>query len=356
MPGSQFSTSENLLNQTLQRLDSTLEQQTATAVTGLKLPNFSGSNGEDIYEFLNKFKLATFALSEKHKCLAINKCLLGTANTWAKSKIKKHIIEAQWKSIKTALIERFGPADPNLRKREKLSKLKFESNSNLTLLGYVEKFTSQYRKAYQVHKDADAIIALRLNLPFNVIKSLNLLDDNWSTYTDIEQLLKLIRRYETNILPFEETKEQPSMVLGKDGIKELLNQLRSEFNFQQQQRESQPKELLGVLHAQDKSDPKRLDRYRYHPRPYHQGQRYSNKRRWSEYNPNQGHNSNQSNKYLKLTNKNMSTVKQSDANAQLEAPKSNNNYTRNKLGPPSACYICGGDHWNRDCPKNNNLN
>lgn len=47
----------NPLNSTLHRLDLTLEQQTATAVSGLHLPTFSGKANEDVFDFLNKFKL-----------------------------------------------------------------------------------------------------------------------------------------------------------------------------------------------------------------------------------------------------------------------------------------------------------
>lgn len=343
------SLSDEPLNATLQRLESTLEQHNATAVTGLILPTFSGKAQEDVFEFLNKFKLATFALSDRNRCLAFNKCLVGTANIWAKSNIKKAILEGKWKPIKKALIERFGPADLTLKHREKLGQMKYHKQGDSTLIGFVERYVVQYKKAYKSHGDADAIIALRLNLPSTIIKSLNLLDDSWSTLDNCAELYKLIRRYESNILPFEETEENSNLILGKEGIKELLNQLREEFKSKQE-----PNQLLGAMNrgpSQSQSQDN-LDKYRYKKRFDRQSPQNGFKREYQG-DPKSSYNSN-NDKLQRLAIQSAPNSNQFDN----ENPNrlDGNNYVRlNK--PPSPCYYCKGNHWNRDCDRRNrNLN
>lgn len=332
----------NPLNSTLQRLDLTLGQQTATAVSGLNLPTFSGKPLEDIFEFLTRFKLATFALSDKHRCLALNKCLATTANTWAKTNIKKTIIEGQWKLAKKALIDRFGPADVTLKYRERLSLMKYENNKDMTLIGYVEKYVALYKKAYKSHTDADAIISLRLNLPASIIKNLNLLDDSWSSLAECDQLYKLIRRYEENIMPFEDKTSQPGMILGKDGVKELLDQLRSEFKTHQK-----PPEHLGAIKAEQPQIKQNLDRFRY--------QRYNNNFRGKprylrgNYNCRYEQRPNQEATSSKIALEGEQKSSQDKTLSSNDQVIDNKSQRPNK--PPSPCYFCNGDHWNSDCSK-----
>lgn len=342
---------EGPLNSTLQKLDLTLEQQTATAITGLNLPIFSGLANEDVNEFLSRFKLATFVLSDKHRCLALNKCLAGVANTWAKTNIKKALSEGHWKIAKHALIERFGPADNVLKHREQLNSMNYQATQLTTLLGYVEKFISVYKKAYTKQDDSDAIMSLRLNLPHHIIRSLNLLDDNWSKYSSCDELYKLIRRYEQNIMPFEHLTPQTQSVLDKEGVKELLTQLRSEFCLTQQ-----PRELLGAIAtSQDQTNNIRLEKYRYPPRsnrkPYFGKRKYP----YSDQQPSLT-TSNQDHKQPKLaieSNQNSQMINQSEQSYAIQ----NNEMQRDRFRherrnkPPSPCYYCGGDHWNSDCQK-----
>lgn len=346
--------SEGPLNSTLARLDSTLEQQTATTVTGLHLPTFSGKPFEDVTDFINRFKLSTFALSDKHRCLALNKCLAGTANIWAKTNIKKAILEGQWKPIKKALLERFGPTDFTLKHREKLSSMKYESGGDTTLIGYVEKYLNQYQKAYKSHTDADAIISLRLNLPTSIIRNLNLLDDTWASFTDSSELYKLIRRYEDNIMPYEKDQDA-SGTLGKEGVKELLNQLRNEFGSQI----NQTREMFGAIqeqvskNVQSQPNNANLDRYRY---VSNNGFRPFNQRRfWPK--RDQNIDTRQiANKQPRLAIDNKPSASENNANSHYTGhPMSMINQDRGK--PPSACYYCQGDHWNSECPSRQvNLN
>lgn len=335
-------TEENCLNATLEKLNSTFEQQTATAVSGLTLPQFTGLHNEDVHEFISKFKLATFVLSDKHRCLALNKCLAGTANTWAKANIKRALAEGQWKVAKKALIDRFGPSNLIFKHRELLNNMSYQGPQSITLLGYIEKFISLYKKAYNSQSDKDAIMSLRLNLPNHIIRNLNLLDDGWTSYNSCSELYKLVRRYEENIMPFEQS-SQPQVVLDQNGIKELLTQLRQEFRPQQQ--------LLGALKTEqlhtDKPD---LDRYRYQPRQQFYKRKYQNNRRQFQSSPSdpnkprlQIENNNELDK-----NKQVTFAEQPSGSRPVFEPNSRSRK------PPSPCFYCGNDHWNSDCPKRAN--
>lgn len=352
MPDNQLGNSneDSPLNSTLQKLDSTLEQQTATAISSINLPTFAGLQNEDVREFLNRFKVATFVLSDKHRCLALNKCLAGTANTWAKANIKAALAGGQWKIVKKAFVERFGPADVILTHREKLNSMRYQDSSLTTLLGYVEKFIAQYKKAYTSQSDSDAIMSLRLNLPNTIIRSLNLLDDTWSKYTSCADLYKLVRRYEENIMPFEQANKQQA-VLDKAGVKELLNQLRTEFMPQQQARE-----LLGAIAITQKSNDKQnFDKYRYQSQP----RRIFYKRRYP-YSEQQSQQtaSNLHHKQSKQASiETLSSDKHHDADKQLIQSDTGVNPYKRPNKPPSPCYYCAGDHWNSDCSRRaKNLN
>lgn len=208
------------LNDTLQGIRETLRltslsnaQQSAVSINFLKVPEFSGKPDEDVSEFLKKYKVATSMLTDEQKCLSLTRALIGSAAIWSKT-IKSLCSEGKWKEVQKALKDRFGPADRNIRLREKLAKMSYMPSTH-TLQSYVEAYEDLYKKAFNEQGGADIIQALRVNLPDRVIRGLNYLDDSWSSYKGMEDFYKLIKRYEANIQPYEKNEDNLSKQLDR---------------------------------------------------------------------------------------------------------------------------------------------
>ena len=102
----------NAMEATWHKLTSSLNQYAASSLASVILPEFKGAPNEDVHDFLCKFKKATATFNDELKCLALQKALSGAAQVWAKHNLKVEFNVGDWKTAKSALIERFGP--PNL--------------------------------------------------------------------------------------------------------------------------------------------------------------------------------------------------------------------------------------------------
>lgn len=336
------------LNSTLRKLDNTLEQQTAAAVSGMTLPIFKGQSNEDVHDFIRKFKLATFALSEKHRCLALNRSLSGSANCWAKSNIREAIINGNWKAIKKALIERFGSSDTALRYRLKLNEMRYDPKNSITLLGYAEIYLRAHSKAHNNQNEQDGILSLKLNLPNNVIRSLNVLDDKWHKYNSHSELFALIKRYELNILPYESNEEDKDKLIDGKLILEALNELRRE----RQDDIKDTKAALAIMSATKSTEkPRDPERYRYNPNPRFKYYQRNNYNKQPYRNSNRTHEPD--NKKPKFDKAQPFAIT-NDSQANQPAHILNGSF---QPKPPYPCRFCGQDHFHKDCPtRDNNLN
>lgn len=258
------------LNETLQKLSGSINQQAAASINSISVPEFKGLPEEDVYEFIKRFKMATLTLSDEYRCLALNKALRGAALIWAKANIKHLIVAADWSTIKKALYERFGAPDRVLRHREKLVNLKFIEGQS-TLIAYIESYIDLYRKAYDEYKDADVILSLRLNLPPKIVGGLNSLNDRWTELRSLSQFLDLIKRYETKILPYEPKVDQNGNSLTKETLYSMFKELRGAINedLKKYKEEIKPEaQALAVLAHSPPPKPYRNERPSYNR--YHQ--------------------------------------------------------------------------------------
>ena len=191
------------LDQTLQFLGKTIEQQSAASINNISVPEFRGQPHEDVKDFLRRFKLATLTLPDNYRCLAITKSLRGAAAIWAKNNIKQDILEGDWKAIKRAMVARYSSIEDEISLRQQLHKMTFNENTS-SLMSYVEVFAATYRRAFSEHSDKELIEAININLPNKVVRSLNLMNDAWTDFEHITDLYKLIKRYESRIQPYED--------------------------------------------------------------------------------------------------------------------------------------------------------
>lgn len=340
-----------IAEQTLQRLTESMLQQAASAISAIAVPEFHGKPNEDVRAFLNRFKVATLALNDELRCLALNKALCGAAHVWAKTNIKNLMLIGDWKQIKRALVARFEAQDRELIYRGKLSKMTFDPEES-TLTAYVEAFMDCHRKAHKGGSDKDAIKALKINLPNNIIRNLNLLNDNWSEFSSSDPLFGLIKRVESNIIPYEPKDESNVDKLTTESLTRILKEFKDNLVASKKEKEEEKNENTEALAAIRQVDrPDRPEaRTRVQPigyRPYRgafQGRkpgpiynnRYDQGRRFREdYRPFKP----------RETRVNPEERMESPSKEKLQEA-----YYSRYGKPPGPCQICGEGHFNRHCP------
>lgn len=385
--------SDQDLNSTLDKLSASINQQAIASINNLIVPEFRGLPEEDVCDFIERFKMATLALSENHRCLALNKALKGAAMTWAKANIKSFMATANWKAIKKLLVERFDYPDRTMRFKERLAKLKYDPETT-TLMSYVEAFITLHKRAHGFREsdsasDADAIQALKLNLPDRIVKGLNYLDDRWMDSSNIGDLIKIIHRYETKIMPYEGKEDPSCSPITKDELlsvfkelKSLKDQVKSDLDKHREQITSETKALatittqaVRVQHPNNvqQSTPRLFnnDRSRFNNRPnrYQANQRppkanhsSDNKRpRYDQYD-----HSNRFNYKKPIESQSKPDQSATDANKYQNTSSTPTSTGQDKLVSeyearygklPGPCYHCSGVHFNKHCPLvSSNLN
>lgn len=356
----------DLMNATLQQLSESISHQASISINSIQIPEFRGLPSEDIHAFLKRFKFATSTLSEEHRCQALNKALKDAAMIWAKANLKEFLRQADWSSIKHLLIERFGTGDRRIRYMEKLSNLKFDPKQS-TLLSHVENYLATHSKAFSGQSESDAIQSLRINLPDQVVKGLNQLNDKWIDFRQASELYDLIKRYERNIMPYE-SRETENNSITAEALKNMLTEFKDSITKQwDQKRIAEVKtenQQLAVISSQKPSRPLDHKRYQYQ-RPRYQnkgfGQPRFRKQNYQDRNRYQDRNYNTNKRHFHVGTSRDSKPLLGQAQLAIEdqqrnrgAEKDNNDPSAAyyaKFGkPPYPCKYCNGNHLQRHCP------
>lgn len=355
----------SLTDSTLAKLAHSLDSYAASAITSLAVPEFGGSPGEDVREFLAKFKTATITLSDDMKCLAIQKALKGSAKIWAKENLKSNFLGQEWKPIKQALIKRFEGANAELRHLERLNQLKYEPTQD-TLLSYIEKYVYLYRLAHTPCGDNDIIRALKINLPRQVQKALNILDDNWTICNDVRTLYSLARRAEEKILAYDTTDDEGTQVRANEMAK-LLKEVREIITKKPlNAQETEDQGALALISSQtnrERNEPARpLVPREGQYRGYYSGYQRPNPRGYNsanQYRSNNGRYQNENSDrrllipadnrtrdlVVRRNNEPFEVRPEPDINSELVEA-----YYARYGKPPGPCQICQLPHYNRHCP------
>lgn len=352
---------------TLSKLADSINQYAASAITSLVVPEFRGSPEEDVKEFIGKFKTATITLSDEMKCLALSKALSGSAKIWAKENIKSNLLSGNWKAAKKLLKERFAALDSDLKNLEKLGKLKHDPGKE-TLISYLEKYSAYYKSAHKEAKDTDIIRSLKLNLPRNVIRGLNMVNDEWANLKEMKDLYVLARRVEDKILAYEDPEQSVSSTKAED-ITKMLKEMKEILKHKQEAKEEpqQPSETVAAM-----SFPNNYQKYQ---RPYNNNQNFNRPRHYDQ-RSRQGYNNGARNHqsfqrpiYRKVYNQRRTdypskklAIDNAPQNGAIEdKPRGTLNdraaeasvielYYKRYGKPPSPCQLCKGEHFNRHCP------
>lgn len=166
------------------------------------LPEYHGRPNEDIEKFLREFSRATTALTQRQKCVALKKALVGDASIYLKNYLKPQILQGDWKLLKESLRKRFSLIEPSLLYRTELNKMTFDPSRD-TLLGYVDRYAKLYKKIHSEVKDLELIQDISLNLGQRIVLKLNQLSADWKSIDKFEIFRDLISRLERDIMALE---------------------------------------------------------------------------------------------------------------------------------------------------------
>lgn len=338
---------------TLSKLAESLNQYAASALTNLNVPEFRGSPGEDVRDFLGKFKDATLTLNDDMRCLAITKALTGSAKIWAKENLKTELRDSKWKDITRALKARFGGPNADMENLEKLGKLKFDPSTD-TLLSYLERYAAIYRRAHKNAADSDIVRSLKLNLPRNVQRGLNMFNDDWTELKNVKDLYALARRVEDKLLAYEQQDSQDKLMKAEE-LTKLIKDVK-ELITRNEKKDPDPKtstEALAIVRHQSASNGQENTKYhgdrsgkysKRYDQPYI-GNQYNNRTYAPRYpRDNLKRNAGQ------VRDNNLPYSKRPRNEAQGAVGTLVEAYDIRYGKPPGDCQICRGHHYHRHCP------
>lgn len=340
--------------------------QQVSAISGINIPEFGGLPGEDVIEFLNRFKTATFILSDELKCVALKKAFVNPARIWAKDNLKEIIATGDWKSAKKAILARFEAADYQERYHQKLANMRYDPKA-INLRSYIESYAACFKKAHKTADDKSIIESLVQNLPNNIKHTLNLLSETWRNMKSLSDLYPVIKRAEQEILPYAPKDQEPAERLDVTTMAKMLKQMQDEFK----------KDCLEKIKAETKASSEEaiaaIGRFQAQQPPVSR-----------PYPRNDGRNPfqtsyNRSNNYnaTRPPRRDFTQMDNNDQSQQRRPPQpmlanqlnfgQDNRFNGSrpntqelkaayeaKFGPPPGpCHYCGQHHFNRHCPYTN---
>lgn len=384
------------MDETITKLYESMAQQSQiAAINGINPPEFSGRPKEDVNEFLKRYENITFALNEENKCLLLKKALVGSASIWAEDNINELIKAGNWIEVKRKLVDRFEIAEDQQRYQQKLASMHYDPNVT-TLRSYIEEFAACFKKAHKGADDKSIIGNIAQNLPDDVRFALSIASDSWRQKDKLDDLYVIVKRVEQTLLPYAPKEKDTSAQIDTNRIAKLFKDMQDNFKkdcieaIKKETQKADKEEIVaavGLDRTPNKSGSSndnngRATTYRntrFSPNKYDNsrfnGNRsYANRNQFkaNQYNQDRfSRNFTRNNSYPGNKNFQAGTSRDDQVAAQaqplLPRAASNNSepasqvnksspqdlaeaYYKKHGKPPSPCWFCQGDHYNRHCP------
>lgn len=132
----------------------------------------------------------------------MKRSLVGDAGIHAKNYLKAALSAEDWKEVKRLLRDRFLPSGRELANRTELRNMAYNRQTS-TLLGYVDRFGSLYKKVHPKADDAELISDVSLDLGPEFIRQLGRLSPDWQLLKSFEAFRTIIGRMEDDITASE---------------------------------------------------------------------------------------------------------------------------------------------------------
>lgn len=160
------------------------------SVTSIAVPRFDSYS--DAYD---QFERVTSSLTDDQKLLVLPKAFpVDCHRSWYGTELAP-LIKANKTWVKSKITERFSATGLEDKHFSRLKELKFDPESDQSLLSYVEDILYSYRRAYPNEQDISALKYIRLSLPPSLRAKLNLYAD-FKNAQDINTLKAAIKDYD----------------------------------------------------------------------------------------------------------------------------------------------------------------
>lgn len=374
---------QSQLQQSFQEMLSQLSGATlSSALIHLVPPTFSGGPDEDIHDWIERFEQVTLSLPSEQKNLLLDKAFIKAARAWFREELRPKLPTTDWTTSKREILEHFSGKTPQVRAYEKLMKLTYRPDRHASILYYIDEYTYLYKQAYPIHQQSEIVRAVVLSLPPNIKAKLNYMQD-LSAITTVDVLKKTAKRYDQDGVEDQPNSGPVDFEMFNQSLKQAVKELS-------EQQILATKETLAAFMGKQMPDNAEVEE----PTEEHicfarNGQRYNNPARNGQTNSNSGFRGDRQEyrnqpvcrcngaaySYDRRTYRNERPAYRNDRPAyrndqqtyrNVRPAYDNNRPTyqnnpngnnRGEQGPPAPCYSCGGDHWNRQCPRRQqNLN
>lgn len=341
--------------------------------TTIKPPTFSGERSQDVVEWLDDYEQATSGLTEQTKRQILPSAFTKVARAWFKDELKPVIDQLDWEQIKDIILKRYRPNQEDYY-IEQLNNLKFKDDSTQELASFVDQRIHISRLAYPGLGEREIVRDTILAMSPKVRTYLNLMCDT-AGLTKVKDLKTLVARYDMKVDIPSPRDTVPTIDqslfenLLKSAVDKTVEKLKivpqTEVAAVARRPEPPPPKKTREVPIQQVSGEQQVTCHcQCQPSINAQGQPIRNMRPWQNqvpayrepyqpypYFPSQFIQPNFP--YVRQYRPRRQFTQQPQQQYPQQDPNNNQQpETRTTTAlPPSPCRNCGGNHWNRDCPK-----
>lgn len=219
--------------------------RTTLSIAGVKVPRYDSFN--DVFEFLAEYELITTGLDDKQRILLLSKAFpVKCYRAFYEAELAPLIDSPKpWREVKKIVIKRFADTDDQDRHLLRLRELKFDPDSDRSLLNYAEELFHSYKRAYPADVAKSTSVAyVKASIPKSIRQSLNMHAD-FREAVDEESLKKALKQYD------QSKGTAPKSSNNRELTREITDVVQETLkNFQKQMIESQ-KAVVAALRTQD---------------------------------------------------------------------------------------------------------
>lgn len=227
--------------------------RTTLSITGINVPRFDTFN--DVFEFLAEYELITTGLDESQKILMLAKAFpVKCHRAFYEAELAPLVKRPKpWSEVKNVIVDRFADTNVQARHLVRLRELKFDPESDKSLLDFVEEVFHSYKKAYpeEVVKTT-AVAHVKASIPKELRQAFNMHSD-FREAKDEESL----KHYDLS------KGVSNKQIIGREEAKDITAMVQETLKtFQKQVIDSQKAVVAALRIQEEKIDHVSRSRYR----------------------------------------------------------------------------------------------
>lgn len=369
-------------------ISESLDRLCNQSATNILVPRFDAYT--DVHDFIAEFSRATSTLSDGQRILVIPKAFpVNCHRAWYETELAPMIrSNRSWAEIKKQIITRFSVTDSQDKHFARLRELKYDQDSDKSLLCYVEDVCYSYERAYPGESGLNELKYVRAAIPPSLRAKLNLYSD-FKNANDINMLKAAVKDYDAarSLRPKRPQSQEATLEL-TNLMKQLMENVKKENQAIRTENQALRHEMVAAFHAPEQRAYRSDTNYRSsQPSSYADRNRQSSPHKdafssrgyspgrgngynrfkgrspernsdhhlnHNQYYPNRGRSpspANYSRDPAHKINYGDATTYSTNLQEALSEQAFDSKAYYDKFGKPkSPCATCSGMHWSRHCP------